>query len=250
MKYIFDIPCDLIKTLESDVEQAQKFVEQLLDGKTPSLIKKSPQQIPEEVVEAFQDVIGIFETLPSEIKDVADAAVSDVAKVFDDIGSGNIVEDLKSISGVVVSGITSGWGDLTAGLEDGRGAATNFVGCFFNSCPHTTADAYTCNGLYATPTSANATSARVALADPTGIKPENKTTFQLNNSTRISASGQPPSITPFPTQTRLLTVSTRFPQPSASAKAGSGGLHMIDSPSVLQLCGLFAIGVVGIALLL
>ena len=93
-KYIFDIPCDLIKTLESDVDQAQKFVEQLLKGETPSLIKKSPQQIPKAVVGAFKDVIGIFETLPNEIKDVAnkaDTAASDVAKVFDDIGTGKIV---------------------------------------------------------------------------------------------------------------------------------------------------------------
>lgn len=252
VKYISDIPCDLIKTLESDVDQAQKFVKQLLAGETPSLIKEYPQQIPKDVVAAFKDVIGIFESLPNEIKDVADkadTAVSDVAKVFDDIVNGNIVDDLESVTSIVVSDFTSAWGDLTIGLEDGWGAATNLVGCIFNSCPHTTTNAYTCNGLYTTPTLTGAASAY-----PTKTKLERKTAFQLNNSTsnstRTAAPAQPPIITPGSTQTQRSTVSTRFPQPSASVKTGSGGMHMTDAPRVFQLCWFLAVGVLGFALLL
>lgn len=199
----------------------------------------------------MRDVIGIFELLPSEIKDVADAsdasdaAVTNVAKVFDDIGSGKIVDDLKNVPGVIVSDITSAWGDLTAGLGDGWGAATGFLGCIFGPCPHTTADAYTCHGLGATPTSAGAAS-----ADRIEIKPESKTTFQRSNATITAAPTQSPLITPFPNQTLLLTVSTQSPQPSASAEAGSGAMHMIDPPRVIQLCWIFAVGVLGVALLL
>ena len=198
-------------------------------------------------------MIGIFESLPSEIKDVADAAdtaVTDVSKVFDDIGSGKIVDDLKSVPGVVVSDITSAWGDLTAGLEDGWEAATDFVGCLFNSCPHTTADAYTCNDSNTVSTSAGAAS-----ADPTEIKPESRTTLQLNNPTKAAAPAQPPLITPFPSQTRPLTISTQIPRPSASAtpsitEAGSGGIQMIDPRRVFKLWWIFAVGVLGVALLL
>lgn len=198
-------------------------------------------------------MIGIFESLPSEIKDVADAAdtaVTDVAKVFDDIVSGNIVDDLESIPGVVVSEITSAWGDLTDGLEDGWEAATDFFGCLFKSCPHTTADAYTCNDSNAASTSGGAAS-----ADPTGIKPESKGTLQLSNPTKTAAPAQPPLITPFPTQTRPLTISTRIPRQSASAtpsitEAGSGGTQMIDPRRVFKLWWIFAVGVLGFALLL
>lgn len=194
-------------------------------------------------------MIGIFEKLPDAVINVADAAVTDITKVFDDIASGAIVKDLERIQGIIVSEVTTAWGDLTAGLENGWEAATSFFGCLFVDCPHTTADAYTCNGLDAATTSAGA-----APTDLTEIRPKS-TTLRLDNLTKTAAPAQPPLITPFPTQTQPLTVNTRFSRPSASVtpaiiEAGSGGMQMIDRPRVLQLGWIVAVGVLGVALLL
>lgn len=77
-------------------------------------------------------------SLPTEIVDIAEAAITGAVNVFNDIESGAIVEDLEKIPGVIVSDITNAWGDLTSGLEDGWNAATDAFACLFGDCPVTT----------------------------------------------------------------------------------------------------------------
>lgn len=210
-------------------------------------------------------MIGIYETLPLEIVVEAERAVSAAILIFDHIGNGAIVDDLKKLPGVVVSDVTSAWGDLTSGLEKEWGALTHVIGCKFKftDCGHTTTtNAYTCNDLDATTTSAGAAPANSAEIRPESTtrpesptRPESTPTVQLGNPTRTAALVQTSLITPFPNPTRPSTVSTRFPALSASATpstvtAGLGVQQMIAPPRIFQLCLVFAVAVFGVALLL
>ncbi|KAL9591685.1 MAG: hypothetical protein Q9179_007474, partial [Wetmoreana sp. 5 TL-2023] len=112
IRYISDIPCDIIQTLESDADQAKDFVNQLQQGHVPTLI----ENLAEEALGDFKNVIGIFVTLPSEIVGAAAAAVTDAAHIFNDIGHGTIISDIENLPGVRVSDVTSAWGDFTVGL--------------------------------------------------------------------------------------------------------------------------------------
>ena len=80
---------------------------------------------------AFSDVVNIALTLPTKILGAAEAAVTDAVHLFNDIGSGAIVGDLESLPGVVVSEVTAGWGEFTAGIVDDWNAVTHEVACFF-----------------------------------------------------------------------------------------------------------------------
>lgn len=58
--------------------------------------------------------------------------------VFNDIETGAIVSDLEKLPGVIVSNITSAWGDFKPGLEDDWNAAKRAIACGFGHCPVTT----------------------------------------------------------------------------------------------------------------
>lgn len=171
-------------------------------------------------------MIGIFAKLPSQIKDDAEAAVTDATKIFDDIASGAIVKDIEQVPGVIVSDITSAWGDLTHGLEEGWAAATNFFECI-GGCSHTsTANANTCNGADSARTSVGAAS-----TDPTAIRLGSTSTLPRSNPT---ITPPPPLITPLQTQTRPSITSTRLPE-------SSGGIKVIAPLRIFLLCGAVAI---------
>ena len=135
LQLISSIPCDVIQILENDADEASNFLSQLESGQVPTLIENLPQ----EVFDAFQPLVGIFETLPSELVNAAEAAVTDAATIFNDIGTGAIVDDIEQIPGAVVSLVTEEWGDFTSALVDGWDAATDAVGCLFKDCPVSTA---------------------------------------------------------------------------------------------------------------
>lgn len=133
-RHLSDIPCDIIHTLENDAEEAKTFISELEEGKVPTII----QHLPDEVIGIFKDVVGIFATLPTQIAGVAEAAVTDAVKVFNDIGTGAIVSDLEGLPGVIVSDVTNAWGDLTSGLVDDWNALKDGIGkipCIFGNCP-------------------------------------------------------------------------------------------------------------------
>ncbi len=154
LRYISDIPCDVIQSLETDADKAMKFVEQLKAGQVPSVI----QDLPQEAVQEFRDVINIALSLPSEILDAAEAAASDAANVFDDIEDGSIIQDIEQIPGVVLSDITSGWADFTNELTDAWNDVTSDIGCFFGDCPQPTAVG-SCPGAAAATTTGNGAAA-------------------------------------------------------------------------------------------
>ncbi|KAL2043076.1 hypothetical protein N7G274_004136 [Stereocaulon virgatum] len=76
------------------------------------------QNLPQEAIQAFGDVINILMTLPSEIINVAEAAVIDVMKIVNDIEEEQITSDLAALPSEIVAGITQGLGDITNGLTD------------------------------------------------------------------------------------------------------------------------------------
>lgn len=128
-----DIPCSVIQTLETDAVEAKNFIDELENGKVPTIIK----DLPEEVIKDILDVVGIFASLPTQIVDAAEAAVTNAVNVFNNIGSGAIVSDLEMIPGVIVSDITNAWGDLKSGF-------VNDWNCLIAGCPATTTAANGC----------------------------------------------------------------------------------------------------------
>ena len=139
---ISEIPCDVIQTLENDAEAAETFVTQLGHGEVPTIIRDLPQ----ELIGVFTDVVGIAAQLPTAIFGAANSAVTDAAKIFDDIEDGSIVSDIEKVPGVVASDVVAGWGDLTKGLEAGWADATHAIGCIFGDCPATTTQGNTQRG--------------------------------------------------------------------------------------------------------
>ncbi|KAL8831725.1 MAG: hypothetical protein Q9191_000696 [Dirinaria sp. TL-2023a] len=134
------IPCDVVNTLETDVDAAEDLVTQLQQGQVPDLI----QDLPQEVIENVKDVINIAVSLPTEILDAAESVVTDAVNVFNDIEDGSIVSDLAQIPGIVVSDVTAGWADFTSGLVDAWDDATSDIACFFGDCPTSAATAGSC----------------------------------------------------------------------------------------------------------
>ena len=92
-KYIAEIPCNDINALWTDAEAAKQFVQQLEEGQVPTLITN----LPEEAVKEFSSVINILLTLPDEVINVAEAAVSDVVQIADDIEDGHITAVIASL---------------------------------------------------------------------------------------------------------------------------------------------------------
>lgn len=71
VRVLSDIPCDIIQTLENDAAEAKAFVDDFEQGKVPKII----ENLPEEVTGAISDLIGIFLSLPTQIVDIAEAAI-------------------------------------------------------------------------------------------------------------------------------------------------------------------------------
>ena len=133
LDYASDTPCNIIQTLENDAGAAEQFVTQIQAGEVPTIIENLPQ----EVVGIFSDVVGIAVQLPTAILGAAESVVTDAVDVFNDIEDGSIVQDLENLPGVVASDVVAGWGDLTDGIEAGWSEATNAIACFFGDCPQT-----------------------------------------------------------------------------------------------------------------
>ena len=134
-QYIAEIPCNDINTLTTDAEAAEQFVTQLEAGEVPTLITDLPQ----EAVHEFSDVLNILTSLPSEVINVAEAAVTDVVNIVDDIEDGQITAVIASLPSDVVHIVTAGWDDLTNGLTDAWNAFTHGFDCvILEKCPKTT----------------------------------------------------------------------------------------------------------------
>lgn len=174
VRRLSDIPCDIIKTLENDAEEAKTFIEELKNGTVPTIIS----HLPEEVKGIFSQFVGIFGTLPSQIVDEAKAAVTDAVHVFNDIGTGAITSDLANIPGVIVSDITNGWGDLTSGLVDDWNAVTG-LGCVFRDCAVATTAAGSCGSTQAITAQSYPTQTSPAINVASGLKIDS-TIFRLN----------------------------------------------------------------------
>lgn len=211
VRLLSEIPCDIIQTLENDAAEAKTFVDELEQGKVPKII----ENLPKEVIGALSDLILIFVSLPTEIVDVAEAAITGAVNVFNDIGSGAIVKDLEKIQGVIVSDITNAWGDLTSGLDDGWNAATDAFACFLGECPVTTTSAAVdrkCGSTQPTTITAQTSIIRSSL-------PSRSSGVQQTSPPRLSTSESPTR-----TRSSQLFLSTNGSSPTIPALNAAGGL--------------------------
>ena len=256
VRYIAIIPCDIIHKLENDVWEAETFTDQFKNGEVPTLI----EDLPQEVVGAFKDMVGIFLTLLSQIVSAAEVGITDAAKIFNDIESGAIVSDIENLPGVIVSDVTSVWGDFTSGLEDDWNAATHAFACFIGDCPVTSDAVGSCRGNTEQATSATHIRPQSSSKRPSPTDP----TLPLNTGstiTTISPAG-PVAELPSPSQTGSQS-NSRFPfstgltlpsnTGSSTASQGSyssRAIQLLAQPSIFQFCWLTELGLVGIALVL
>ncbi|KAL8910451.1 MAG: hypothetical protein Q9171_004245 [Xanthocarpia ochracea] len=155
VKYISQIPCDIVQTLQNDANEAKKFIDQLEDGKVPSFI----ENLPEEIITSFKYLFGIFLTLPSDTFSVAEDTVESAVNLFNDIESGAIRSYFEDFDDKIVSGVTDLWGDFTAGLKDAwgaaAGAAAGAVRCFPTACAVSSDALGSCQGNTAATTTGN-----------------------------------------------------------------------------------------------
>ncbi len=245
-QYIQEIPCNIISTLESDADAAASFVQQIQSGQVPSIVTNLPQ----EAVNVFGDVLNIFSSLPTEIIDVGEAAVTDVVNIVDDIEDGSITSVLAALPSEIVAGLTEGWDDLTNGLTD----AWNGIKCVFEKCPSTPAQ--TCGtplSAAASPTpvmaSATPTNNAAAAYSSSAYIASTASVASASSASSISAvdpftAGQQPSIIQsvgqFPT--RIYNQSTSPIQPSLASRSFEW--------AVGSLLGIAVVGILGIAVLL
>lgn len=122
-----EIPCDIIQTLETDASQAELFVEQIEHGEVPTII----QNLPNEIVDAFQTLVGIALELPAALLKDAKSAVDEAVHIFDDIEDGQIVSDIGQLPGEIETDVTSLWGDVTSDVVGGWNDFTHGAACFF-----------------------------------------------------------------------------------------------------------------------
>ena len=151
VKYISQIPCDIVQILQNNANEAKKFIDELQDGKVPSLI----ENLPEDLIISFKSVFGILQTLPNEMVNKAEDTVESAVNIFNDIQSGAILSDLENFDDKIVSSVTGLWGDFTAGFEDAWGDATAAVGCFLTPCAVSSDAVGSCQGNTAATTTGN-----------------------------------------------------------------------------------------------
>lgn len=255
VRLLSEIPCDIIQTLENDAAEAKAFVDELEQGKVPKII----ENLPKEVTGALSDLIRIFVSLPTEIVDKAEAAITGAVNVFNDIESGAIVKDLEKIPGVIVSDITNAWGDLTSGLEDGWNAATDAFACLFGDCPVTTTTAAVdrkCGSTQPITITAQTSIIRSSLpsrsstvqqTSPPQLSTSESPTQTRPKSSSSSSSRSSSSSSSSPVRSSQLFLSTNGSSPTTPALNAAGGLK-IDR-TILRLSFFQLSWVLGLVLL-
>ncbi|KAK5121544.1 hypothetical protein LTR85_005378 [Meristemomyces frigidus] len=149
-----DIPCDIIETLETDVDAAEQFVDQIKNGTVPTII----QDLPNEIIEAFKSLVQIALKLPTALLSAAESAVTEAVHIFDDIEDGKIVGDIESLPREIETDVTSLWGDVTSEVAAGWNDVTHGIACFFeDGCAKATTGACLSSTASSTPSYASAT---------------------------------------------------------------------------------------------
>ena len=227
--------------------------------------------------------MGIFVTLPSQLVNAAGAAVTDAAKLFNDIENGAIISDLEKLPNVVVSDITKAWGDLTSGLEDDWKAATHAIACFFSHCPVSTKASGSCRA-------SSPKTTVVTHPNPTSTLPQSSpVTKKTSSLPTLTQTGHASTLTPIthvqstshspstkaqqtsqtPKSQSSLQISTheapvQTASPKSTTTSANAGSSTSNSqvasspsdgqpllrPSLLQLCWLSGFGLAGIAFML
>ena len=250
VRYASRIPCDTIQTLETDVDAAKEFVTDIEQGRTPLII----QDLPQEIVRAFKGLWGVIETIPSEVLDVAQAAVTDVVNVVNDIENGNtgaIVSSIEQIPGKAISDVTSDWGEITAGLEQDLDAVTHFFACLSEDCSTSTYNCGPASTLVAT-TTAVGSSITLDTLIPSTRSPSTRTQNPITNSkffTKIIAdhalTSTSASLTPRSTNSVTTTTIAASPE-NLGTRPDSSSLES----KMIQMCalGLLVVSVVAFRL--
>lgn len=220
VRYVAEIPCDIIQTLEDDASEAENFVKQIEQHKVPSIIKNLPQ----EIVDSFTDIVNITLALPSEVEEAAEAAVTGAVKLFNDIESGAIVSDIKNIEGVVVSDVTAGWGDFTAGVL-----------CFFGNCATATPSATGACMPASTFTTKTATGSLARI---------------LTTPTQHLITSVTPRAGPAPGTSQSFSNVTSFSTGVPSAIPGMSTASSSFESNEIKLCAIAFLAVAGVAILL
>ena len=144
-QYVSELLCNIIQTLESDSGEAEQFVREIASGNVPAIF----QDLSQDAVTQFSDVISIAFTLPTAFLGAAESISTEPMSLFEDIEDGNIINDLSQYGESIVADITNGWEDFTAGVTDACNDITSGIDCFFGNFPQPTDAAGACGTVAA-----------------------------------------------------------------------------------------------------
>ena len=161
----------------NDANDAKDFVVQLENGNVPSIIS----DLPMDVFDAFRGLIGILNTLPSQVVNEAEATITEASRIFDDIANGKADE----IPGVIASDITSEWAAITSGVGGGWNDFTDGAACFFN--PNGCHTSSSC--AEGSPTPGPVRQNNAATTPTAGNYGSYSGTYESNGSTRVRQGG-------------------------------------------------------------
>ena len=148
LQYVSELLCNVIQTLESDFGEAEQFVQEIVSGNVPVIF----QDLSQNAVAQFSDVINIAFTLPAAFLGAAESIATEPENLFEDIEDGNTINDLSQFGESIVADITNGWEDFTAGVTDTWNDNTSDIDCFFGNFPRPTDAARACGTVAVTST--------------------------------------------------------------------------------------------------
>ena len=232
VRHIADIPCSVIQNLGSDANEAEQFVSQIEAGQVPSAITN----LPDDVVSEFSNILNIVTGLPDAVVNVAEAAVTDVVSIVNDIEDGSITALVDGIPSEVIGAITNGWDDLTSAVGSVAGDVTNFVKCdILGDCPASTSSASDGAGdqSCAAPAAASASTTPAGAAPSVTPQPAASTT----------PAGAAPTVTPQPaastsaaamSSSQASYTSSSYTSSSAAASSTQSVSNTPAAPSTLS----------------
>lgn len=226
---VSQIPCEIIETLENDENEAERFFNEVESGQVPTLI----ENLPGEITGRIFDIVSIALSIPVTFIEGAQVIFEDTVEFFNAIEDGSILEKLEEFPGLIVSQITSGWGDFTSGLGD----FVEIITCALGDCP-TTEPAGICltttttsSETSATPTF-NLTSSRSPSASPSP-SPIPTSTYVPN--TYVPNTNVPNTYVPSSTAEGVATVTPTGFQSSTALPGAQGSGELVGLATPMQL---------------
>lgn len=103
--YASEIPCEIVKKLETNGYEAKDFVEKIADKKTPPIIKDLSEKSQQKIQHEFSDIFRLIHKNMSGTEHISEAAITGAVDSFNDINRKNSASDIDKIPTITFSDI-------------------------------------------------------------------------------------------------------------------------------------------------